>query len=84
LHGWARFGDFSYGTYLYAFPIQQLIVHGIGHSLPAGELFMLATPPTLLCAVLSWHGVEKWFLPARPTVEPEPQYSIAFIKAVQR
>ncbi|MBS1823170.1 MAG: acyltransferase [Acidobacteria bacterium] len=63
-HGWNRFGDFSYGTYLYAFPIEQLIVRWIGHPLTPFHLFALATPPTLLCAVLSWHLVEKRFLRA--------------------
>jgi peptidoglycan/LPS O-acetylase OafA/YrhL len=61
LHG-ARFGDLSYGTYLYAFPVLQLIVHWIGHSVNPLVLFGLATPPTLLLALASWHGIERWFL----------------------
>lgn len=62
LHGWNRFGDFSYGTYLYAFPIQQLVVHWAGHPMAPWRLFCTATPITVCCAALSWHGVEKWFL----------------------
>jgi peptidoglycan/LPS O-acetylase OafA/YrhL len=62
LHGWSRFGDFSYGTYLYAFPVQQIIMRRIGHAVPAWELFALATPLTLLCAVASWYCVERRFL----------------------
>jgi peptidoglycan/LPS O-acetylase OafA/YrhL len=62
LHGWSKYGDFSYGTYLYAFPVQQLIMKWIGHPVSPFVLFGLATPLTLLCAVVSWHGVEKWFL----------------------
>jgi peptidoglycan/LPS O-acetylase OafA/YrhL len=62
LHGWARFGDFSYGTYLYAFPVQQLVMRLIGHPIPPWELFALATPPTLICAVASWYLVERRFL----------------------
>ena len=62
LHGWNRFGDFSYGTYLYAFPVQQLIVHWAGHPLAPWRLFCMAAPTTICCAALSWHGVEKWFL----------------------
>ena len=42
-----RFGDFSYGTYLYAFPIQQLILSAIGHTIPPLLLFACATPATL-------------------------------------
>jgi peptidoglycan/LPS O-acetylase OafA/YrhL len=62
LHGWSRYGDFSYGTYLYAFPVQQLVVRFIGHAIPAWELFVIATPLTLLCAVASWYFVERRFL----------------------
>jgi peptidoglycan/LPS O-acetylase OafA/YrhL len=62
LHGWGRFGDFSYGTYLYAFPVQQIIMRLLGHAAPAWELFALATPPTLFCAVASWYLVERRFL----------------------
>ena len=53
-----RLGDYSYGLYIYAFPIQQTIVQltpGIG-PLP---LFALAAPLTLFVAALSWHVVER-------------------------
>jgi len=57
-----RFGDFSYGTYLYAFPIQQLLVqHAHGQISPL-TLFAEATPLTLLVGALSWHLVERHFL----------------------
>jgi len=61
LQNWACFGDFSYGIYLYAFPIQQLIVsqiHGIGPI----SLFLIATPLSVVAGVISWHLVEKHFL----------------------
>jgi len=63
MHWFGRYGDFSYGTYLYAFPIAQIIMSRIGHPVSAWELFALSTPPTLLAAVASWYGVERWFLP---------------------
>jgi peptidoglycan/LPS O-acetylase OafA/YrhL len=62
LHNFARFGDFSYGTYLYAFPIQQLLVQRSGGFLNPYLLFVVATPLSVLAAIASWHGVEKWFL----------------------
>lgn len=62
LHGWNRFGDFSYGTYLYAYPIQQLVVRWAGHPMAPWRLFCIAAPLTVCCAALSWHSVEKWFL----------------------
>lgn len=53
-----RFGDLSYGVYLYAFPIQQLLVRYQIARTPL-TLFAVATPLTLLAAMLSWHLVEK-------------------------
>jgi len=66
-----RIGDYSYGTYVYAFPIQQ----GVAWSGVASPLWnmAIAMPLTLLCAVLSWHLVEsqalKW---KRGAVRPQP------------
>ena len=62
LHRFGRFGDFSYGTYLYAFPIEQLLVQAFGHPVQPALLFACATPLTLLTAVASWYGVERHFL----------------------
>ena len=59
-----RLGDFSYGTYLYAFPVEQLLMKSFGHPVSAWLLFACATPLTLFAAVTSWHLVEKRFLPA--------------------
>jgi peptidoglycan/LPS O-acetylase OafA/YrhL len=60
----ARPGDFSYGIYLYAFAVQQLIVLWLDErwGLTPMKLFAIATAGTLVLAVLSWHGVEKHFL----------------------
>jgi peptidoglycan/LPS O-acetylase OafA/YrhL len=61
-YGAAKYGDFSYGTYLYAFPIQQLLIMKFGASLSPTTLFLYAVPLTLVAAVLSWHLVEKPFM----------------------
>ena len=58
----AKYGDFSYGTYLYAFPVQQLIAMTWGKPLNLILLFLMATPLTLVLAVASWHFVERPFL----------------------
>lgn len=53
-----RLGDFSYGTYIYAFPMQQLAVAMVpGHDWQTNLL--LNVPPTLLLAALSWKFVEQ-------------------------
>ena len=60
-----RHADLSYGMYLYAWPVQQLLVQAFGRSLTAWTLFLLALPPTVLLAALSWRFVEAPFLRSR-------------------
>jgi peptidoglycan/LPS O-acetylase OafA/YrhL len=58
---WAAFnriGDYSYGIYVYAFPIQQTLIERSPGWLP-WTLFATAMPLVLLVAMVSWHGVEK-------------------------
>lgn len=52
-----RLGDYSYGLYVYAFPLQQTIVctWPLLHPLP---VFFLSVAATLPLAVLSWHFME--------------------------
>lgn len=54
-----RIGDFSYGVYLYAFPIQQILVHFYQEQLNGWLLALLALLVTLPLAALSWYGLEK-------------------------
>lgn len=61
LHEWSRYGDFSYGTYLYACPIQQLLALRLPGISPM-MLFAIATPLSVMAGVVSWHVVEKYFL----------------------
>ncbi len=60
-----RFGDYSYGMYIYAFPLQGLVVWLFGPMTPAAHI-ALALPLTLVLAVLSWHFVEGPALRQRP------------------
>lgn len=62
LGNWGRYGDFSYGTYIYHFPIlQTLIAAGLFREHPFVGL-ALAAAMTSAAACLSWHLVEKRFL----------------------
>ena len=59
-----EFGDYSYGIYIYAFPVQQTMMDLFGPMTPLENMAM-AFPVTLACAVLSWRLVEKLGLAAR-------------------
>lgn len=56
-------GDYSYGIYLYGFPITQALVAVLGRdTIPFPLMMLLAVATTSLVAAFSWHGVEKHWL----------------------
>jgi peptidoglycan/LPS O-acetylase OafA/YrhL len=57
LRAYLKLGDYSYGTYVLAFPVQQLIVWRFGITEPL-TLFAIALAVTVGLATLSWHFVE--------------------------
>nr|WP_295972281.1 acyltransferase [uncultured Bacillus sp.] len=59
LQNFGKYGDFSYGIYIYAFPIQQIMSYLFHNQLTHWENFLLAFPFTLLFAIISWYLVEK-------------------------
>jgi peptidoglycan/LPS O-acetylase OafA/YrhL len=63
LNHWAKYGDFSYGIYIYAFPVQQW-VYSWYHGAPEKflEYIFFSYALIVLFAVASWHGIEKWAL----------------------
>jgi peptidoglycan/LPS O-acetylase OafA/YrhL len=67
-----QMGDYSYGVYLYGFPIQQTLVHFF----PVFReywplLFCVAAPLTLSFAMLSWHFIEYPTLRLKKRVAPK-------------
>jgi peptidoglycan/LPS O-acetylase OafA/YrhL len=64
-----KLGDVSYGTYLWAFPVQQLVMLKLG----GGPYFNLAIagPLTLMLAYGSWHLIERPSLRFKPRAGQE-------------
>jgi len=58
--------DYSYGMYLYGFPIQQEIALAYPDLSPAA-MIGLSLPLSLLAGAISWHVVEKRFLIKPPS-----------------
>ncbi len=52
-------GDYSYGVYIYAFPIQQVCMMYLGPDASPYELLVFSLPLTAIFAVMSWVYIEK-------------------------
>ena len=52
-------GDYSYGIYLYSFPIQQAVVWALPGSRQWYVNLLIAGPAAILFAMGSWHFLEK-------------------------
>ncbi|NND50521.1 MAG: acyltransferase, partial [Rhizobiales bacterium] len=68
-------GQFSYGVYIYGFPIQQLLIHLFPDSTPLENgiyTFLIAFP----LAIVSWYAIEKpalaWRRPIVEAIRPLP------------
>ena len=57
VRGTGRAPDYSYGLYVYAFPIQQTIVW-LAPGITPVPLFAAALALTLVAAAVSWHAIE--------------------------
>ena len=66
-----RLGDYSYGTYIYAYPVQQGLM-ALRPDLSAVPLFVVSFFVTLVLAVASWHFIEQpaTALARRPSARP--------------
>ena len=62
-----RFGDLSYGLYIYAFPVQQTLIWLFKNRLSWWSVLGLTLVVTFTLAFASWHLVEKWALRLKPS-----------------
>jgi peptidoglycan/LPS O-acetylase OafA/YrhL len=76
LPSYLRNGDYSYGIYLFGFPLQQTLVYFLPFEYRNGAIVLLVGLPfTLVFAMLSWNLVEKPTL--RLKARFKPGYSAA-------
>ncbi|MGO8914554.1 MAG: acyltransferase family protein [Stellaceae bacterium] len=61
-----RFGDLSYGLYIYGWPIEVLVIYACGGRASWWQLFLTALPLAALTAFLSWRFVEEPILRLKP------------------
>lgn len=77
LQSWGKRGDYSYGIYIYAFPVQQLLVEYAGEALNPYTLFLAAMAMTLPLAAGSWHFIERPCLRMKAGRKVFPRLSLA-------
>jgi peptidoglycan/LPS O-acetylase OafA/YrhL len=78
----ARFGDLSYGLYIYGWPVEEAAIWLMGGRAAWWQVFGIALPATAALAFLSWHLVERPALRLKPgsrrragLAAPAPQHA---------
>lgn len=66
IRGFGRFGDVSYGMYIFAFPIQQIVLTLLGRQNYFAEKLMLVIVCTAAASLLSWRYLESPALKLKP------------------
>ena len=58
-------GDYSYGVFLYHYPIEQTVQYFLGGDASWLKIVAISFPITILFALFSWWCIEKPFLKVR-------------------
>jgi peptidoglycan/LPS O-acetylase OafA/YrhL len=72
-----KLGDYSYGVYIYAFPVQQSIA-ALLPGVSVLSMVIISSAITFLLAVLSWHCLEKHALELKGHYVNRTQRLLAF------
>jgi len=67
---WLSQGDYSYGIYLYGFPVQQMLVDVFPTLKVWWALFPAAALTVTVLAMMSWHFIERPALSLKRFVMP--------------
>ncbi|SEL70816.1 Peptidoglycan/LPS O-acetylase OafA/YrhL, contains acyltransferase and SGNH-hydrolase domains [Colwellia chukchiensis] len=70
-----RFGDYSYGIYIYAWPVQQLIATSIAN-VSSTAMIILSAIMTFFLAYASWHLIESKAVKLKKYVKHYPIFNI--------
>lgn len=62
-------GDFTYGIYIFSFPVQQVLISISGNQITPVALFGKTMAIVLPLAIISWHFFEKRFLALKNRVK---------------
>jgi peptidoglycan/LPS O-acetylase OafA/YrhL len=68
----ARWGDLSYGIYIYGWPAEQGAIWFLGGTASWWQVFLLSLPAAAALALLSWHLVESPALRLKPAGRRPP------------
>ena len=77
----ARFGDLSYGLYIYGWPVEETVMWLSGGRAQWWQVFLIAVPSASVLAFLSWHLVERPMLRLKPGGRRAPGYTAAVQQA---
>ncbi len=59
LSWFSKYGDFSYGIYIYAFPVQQTLAFLLYPNISVRRMMLYSFLITLIISFVSWHFIER-------------------------
>lgn len=59
LYNFGKYGDFSYGIYLYGFLVQQLVIRAFHGQMSNTLNYLISLPIAIICGIISYKIIEK-------------------------